>query len=229
MAAASDPKRHLRLVDPDTGEILAEPDCRTCSEWARKYHGLLSQMGQLRKDLEAEARADEAWPTAIGIFRYWQRLTGHERASFTPERFALIEPILRDAAKDPSRDGAAECRSAIRGLLASDYHLKRGRYARRDGPVYDEFWRPFATSANKRSQDRFEQWRRADPEAEADPTFAQQTLIEFANEIASRILERAPLIHRADDPVSVAQLLLEIDGMLADWRQMPAHGSANAD
>lgn len=203
--------RHLHIVDAETGEALDE--CPTCGEWARKYNGALSQIGQLRADKDAEARAHENWPVAHAIFRYWQDKTGHDQAEFTGDRFWIVEPHLTRAAKK-GKDGAAMCRSAIRGLCASDFHMTKG---------YDEFWRPFKTSAASphASQDALEKWMKLDPERDATPTISQQTLLDHAKEVAGRVLERARLIEADDDPVVCAHLLVEIDKLTYDWRMTP--------
>lgn len=220
-------KRNLHLVDPETGEVTEEA-CPHCGNWEttyaeleRKYRGALLQIGNLRADREAKARAHGKWQAAVSIFRYWQSLTGHSRADFTPDRFWIVEPFLARA-DERGEDGAAKCRSAIRGLIASDYHLKRGRHRNRSGKVYDDFWRPFqAKKDGGPSQDTFEGFMAADPEREAVPNFSQKKLIDHASEVAERVLERARLIESGDDPVAIAHLLVEIDRLNQDWRSMP--------
>lgn len=224
--------RKLHLVNPKTGEVTEEA-CPHCKDWettydelGRKYQGALLQIGNLRADRDAKARAHGKWQIAVAVFRYWQSLTGHERAEFTPDRFWILEPFLTRA-DERGEDGAAKCRSAIRGLVASDYHMKRGRYANRDGKVYDDFWRPFqATKAGGPSQDTLEKFIEADPQREAVPTFSQRALIDYAQDIAGRLLERAKLIESGQDPVAIAHLLIEIDDLCHDWRMVPRRSQA---
>lgn len=222
-----EPARKLHLVDPISGEIT-EAGCPHCANWEttyqeleRKQRGLLLQLGQLRADRDAKARAHGKWQAALSVFRYWQSLTGHSRADFTPDRFWILEPHLRRA-EERGQDGAARCRSAIRGLIASDYHMKRGRYARHEGKVYDDFWRPFQSKKDGGpSQDTFESFIDADPHQDADPSFSQMTLIDHAKEVAGRVLERARLIEAGDDVVAIAHLLLEVERLIREWMQLP--------
>jgi hypothetical protein len=220
-------KRNLRLVDPETG-LITEEGCPHCKNWEttyleleRKQRGLLLQIGNLRADRDAKARAHGKWQTALSIFRYWQSLTGHSRAEFTPDRFWIVEPFLTRA-EERGEDGAAKCRSAIRGLVASEYHMKRGQHRRRNGKVYDDFWRPFqAKKDGGPSQDTFEGFIDADPSRDADPTFAQMTMIDHAKEVAGRVLERARLIEAGTDLVAIAHLLVEVERLIREWMQLP--------
>ena len=143
----------LQLVDPDTGEITACPHCieweRTYAELERKYRGALAQIGNLRADKDAEARQHELWPAAVGLFEFWKKATRHPKARWTADRFWTVQRFLA------AENGPNECRWALRGLLGSDYHMKRGEYEKRKGPRYDEFERPF------KDQPTFEKWRDA--------------------------------------------------------------------
>lgn len=151
--------RNLRLVDPETGEIT---QCAGCHNWERTYHelekkyrGALSQIGKLRADKEAEARQHELWPQAVELFDYWKFRTKHKKARWTGDRFWIVQPFL-------DREGFRDCRDALIGLLGSDFHMKRGEYAKRKGQVFDEFERPFS------SQGDFERFREMAPQPHPD-------------------------------------------------------------
>lgn len=112
-----EPASHLRLIDPDTGE-LTEAACPTCKDRAfqldeltRKYHGVLAQLGKMRADKTAEAKAHKWWGLAISLFQDWKMVTGHYRSGWTAERFWLCQPFLES-------DGYATCRFAVWGLAA---------------------------------------------------------------------------------------------------------------
>lgn len=204
------PHQHLRIVTEE-GELLDK--CPNCEELEKQLAGATtdirawrSRYADLKADRDKQARGHNLWPRAVALFRYWQQLTGHDRTKFTPDRFWLLEPFLR-------REGDADCRSAIRGCLQSDFHMKRGAYANRGGPIHDKLEQIFAT------QGKFEGFRDMDPDLE--PTLSQRTLIEHAQEVAGRILERAKLIEKGDDPVAISHLLLEVNRLLVEWMRMP--------
>ncbi len=102
----------LRLVDTTTGALAGPDDCPTCAEWAKKYHGALSQLGLLRAELAPDE--DHAlFPLAKRLHDYWRKRCGHEKSRFGPERFKEILPRLREHEDDAERlcllaiDGAA--------------------------------------------------------------------------------------------------------------------------
>lgn len=207
--------RHLQLVNTETGELVDADSCpgckerdRTINEWKRKFNGVLSQLGKLRADKEAEARADQLWPHAVAIFRYWQERTSHHKAEFTVERFEIIAKRLRT-------HGPEECRRAIDGCLLSDWHQKRGPASKRKGEVFDSLPIIFE------KQDNWEKFR-----ALATPreTIRGATLLQHAQEVAKRVLERARLIEQTDpdDLPAIGHLLLEIDRLNREWL---AHGT----
>lgn len=215
----SETQSRLRLLtgeigpgDPQTlGEAMAriadlEAEVRKLTTDSRSWH---RRYDNLKADKEAEARRDQLWPRALAIFRYWQMLTGHQKANFGGERFWIVEPYLRS-------DGDAACRCAVRGLVGSDYHMKRGRYARRDGPIYDDFHRPFE------NRDKFERFRDDDPER--DPTAAENALMmnarSFALLLIERIEERKEMVS-SGDIVSVSHLLVEINKLITEWMKTP--------
>lgn len=121
MAAA-----HLRVVqvDEETGELVGDgcPSCQALQheldELIRKFKGQSRELGEIRRDKDAEARAHEAWPTAVKLFEYWKSLTGHKRARWTEDRFWLILPHLRKL-------GSANCAAAIAGIAYQHYAQPR--------------------------------------------------------------------------------------------------------
>ena len=105
---------HLRLVDEEGN--VTEFSCPHCAgkehelkELERKMRGLARELGELRRDKDAEARAHRAWPTAVALWEYWVELTGHTRAKWTTDRFWILLPQLRDF-------GAKNCAAAIAGI-----------------------------------------------------------------------------------------------------------------
>jgi hypothetical protein len=132
----------LRLVD-EHGEIHEE--CPSCVEWERtyrelerKYRGALSQIGSLRADREAEARAHQFWDRAIAVFWEWKIATGRVRSQWSADRFWLVMPYLRD-------DGLAFCRSAVWGIAA---HPNRKEITPGYSEVYNDFELAFRNRAN---------------------------------------------------------------------------------
>lgn len=207
--------RALHLVDASTGEIVKH-GCPNCSELEDQLAGaennvrsMRAQMAKLKRDDEQRAREHELWPKAVAVFRYWQGLTGHDKARFTPDRFWLLEPFIR-------REDSAACRAAIRGCVGSDFHMKRGAYANRKGALHDKLEQIFA------NQGRFEAFR--DMDLEHAPSLVHLSLVETAKEVAERVLERAKLIEAGDDPPALAHLLVEVDRLIYRWRQAPEAG-----
>jgi hypothetical protein len=93
---------HLRIVqvDEETGELHEGcPNCEAkeneLSELIRKMRGLARELGELRRDKQAEAEDSELWPRAVKHFQRWQRESNHPRCKWTAERFYLIEPFLK--------------------------------------------------------------------------------------------------------------------------------------
>jgi hypothetical protein len=135
--------RSLRLVDPETGEIT-EKDCPGCAQWEttyaeleRKYRGALSQIGNLRADKEAEARADKLWGVAVALFHEWKIATGHTRSGWTGDRFWLCRPYLQ-------HDGFPTCRYAVWGVAA---HPNTKQVTKGYTERYDDFELVFRSRA----------------------------------------------------------------------------------
>lgn len=121
-------ERTLRLVNPETGEIADQVTaCAVCDEWARKYHGVLSQLGKLRAEMAADTDHD-LFPTATRVFDYWRERCNHPRTKFTPEHFKEALPYLRDYGEDM-------CRRAVDGAAYDPYTTirKNGSVQRHDG------------------------------------------------------------------------------------------------
>jgi hypothetical protein len=124
---ASQPARHLHIVDPRSGEVLDE--CPTCNEWARKYNGVLSQLGQMRIELEGEFQSHELFPRCKKLHDYWRERCRHPRTTFTVEDFKVALPRLKEHDDEM-------CRHAI------------------DGAAFD----PFVTQRKNGSQKRHDDW-----------------------------------------------------------------------
>jgi hypothetical protein len=67
------------------------------------------------------------------LFDLWVKVMGRNGTTkFGPKRQRVIRARLREGVT------VDELRAAIRGCANSDYHMKRGKHAHRDGPVYDD-------------------------------------------------------------------------------------------
>jgi hypothetical protein len=135
MSRVSAAKKHLRLLDTETGEVT-EFACAHCKgkedelvELTRKMRGLARELGELRRDRDTEAREHEAWPMLLGLFGYWQELTGHTRARWEQGRFWLALPLWKIF-------GTGNIAAAIAGLAydANSKPLKNGKIE-----VYDSW------------------------------------------------------------------------------------------
>ena len=107
-------RAQLHLVhDPATGEVC--PGCQErdvlIDELTRKLHGQASLVGRLRRDRDAEARSNSAWPVLLTLHDYWARLTGHTRTEFSPEDFRDALPRLKEW-------GAGNLAAGIAGIAA---------------------------------------------------------------------------------------------------------------
>lgn len=119
---------HLRVVqlDENTGEILdAIPECPHCAgkqheldELVRKMKGLARELGEMRRDKDAEAREHQAWPTAVKLWEYWKEQTGHKRSKWKEDRFWLLLPRLQTF-------GSENCAAAIAGIAYQHYTEQR--------------------------------------------------------------------------------------------------------
>jgi hypothetical protein len=90
---SASPASHLRLIDTFTGEIT-EYACNNCAgkehelkELERKFRAQSRELGLLRADKDAEARAHESWPTLMKLHIHWQEKTGHSKARWTTDKF----------------------------------------------------------------------------------------------------------------------------------------------
>lgn len=86
------PVPNLRLID-ENGE-LTPYSCPNCGgmehelkELERKFRAQSRELGLLRADKDAEARAHESWPTLMKLHIHWQEATGHIKARWTPDKF----------------------------------------------------------------------------------------------------------------------------------------------
>jgi hypothetical protein len=67
------------------------------------------------------------------LFDFWVKMMGRNgSAKFGPKRQRVIRDRLREGIT------VEEIRAAIRGCANSDYHMKRGKHAHREGPLYDD-------------------------------------------------------------------------------------------
>jgi hypothetical protein len=198
---------NLRVVD-EHGEL-----CPGCDERDAKIRALRTEKNGWRvrfQNLERKVNVTKGphWVQAELIFNYWRDKTGHSRAKFTHDRKRLLEPFIE-------REGIEECKRAVDGRLASDWHMKRGRYAKRDGPIHDRLEQIFG------SQESFEvatgvMDEREQPTLEEAP--AQQTTLAPAS-IVQAIRSRVFLLELEEDEDKRRKLLEEI-GQLAKGERL---------
>ena len=151
-------RRHLVLVDTVTGEQHAQ--CPGCAQRDLEIEGLeevirstAAKVRQLRNDRAEVARASGLWPAALEAFNYWRTACRHPRASFSPDRYFLLEPYLKSdglemvklaidgAAYDPhradrpNRSGTVETYDSLETILRSratfERHVNRAPVERR--------------------------------------------------------------------------------------------------
>jgi hypothetical protein len=127
-------RAHLRLLDPDTGEILDGcPNCQVkddeFNELLRKFRSQSREIAELRRDREAEARSSDYWPDAVECFQAWQDQCKHPKSEWSAERFFLVLPFLKRRAY-----GKEMVLRAIAGAAydAFEYTLRNGRKQRAD-------------------------------------------------------------------------------------------------
>jgi hypothetical protein len=120
-----DPARHLRLIDPATGELVNE--CPQCLELQDQLEGAQREIrswrsayANLKRDKEKEAREHPSWPDAVKLFGEWQQQCNHPRAKWSADRFFVVEPFLR-------QDGFEMCLRAIAGAAFDPWRSKQPR------------------------------------------------------------------------------------------------------
>lgn len=147
---------HLRLVDKETGEIVEPTTCEECQKTQDQLAGAQSEIRSWRakyailaRDKEAEAKASPWWKQGEALFDLWRDLAKHPRSAWTPDRFFICEPYLRN-----KKYGLAKCELAIAGLSYDPY-----KRVQRNGRMhfYNEFQRAF------KSPDDFEGWANRSP------------------------------------------------------------------
>lgn len=198
----------LRLVDSETGEL--HETCPNCAALEDQLAGaennvrsMRAQMANLKRELAGELDRDSAlFPEAIALFRYWQERCNHPRTEFTPDRMKLLLPLLK-------RHGPAECREAIRGAAYDPFIVtrKNGNKHRHDG------WHQIF-----HGEDKFQDFRARAPQYDGRDYFTKKAMVDHAQEVAARVLERAKLISSKNaDPVSIANMLVEIHRLNVRW------------
>lgn len=94
-------KPNLRLID-EKGEVT-EYSCPNCAgmehelkELERKFRAQSRELGLLRSDKDAEARAHESWPILMKLHIYWQEKTGHLKARWVSDKFWQALPLWQE-------------------------------------------------------------------------------------------------------------------------------------
>jgi hypothetical protein len=215
---SAEPTPHLHLIDTDSGEVHER--CPSCEALEDQLAGAEFNVRSMRGKMQAKQReveeikasllatADpthELFPKAVALFRYWQERTGHPRQEFTADRMALVLPFIR-------RHDDEEIRRAIRGAAFDPFVTTRKNGTEKHHNGWNLLFQ---------SEDKFQSFVERAPEPR-DPTDAERSLLETAAEVASRIQERARLFEAKEpDAVVAAHLLLEVDRLIAEWRQQP--------
>ncbi len=87
----------------------------------REIRGWRTRYANLARDKEAEAREDPQWPTALRLFKYHNRVFGHERCRWTAPRFFLVQGLLAEP------DGLERALRAISGHRRDAWSTQKGR------------------------------------------------------------------------------------------------------
>lgn len=97
------PPANLRLVDTQTGEIQETDVCPHCREredtltaLEGKYRAALAAITKLRRDEDAEARADKRWFELETAHDWWRIACNHPGVSFDAEAFKQALPRLKE-------------------------------------------------------------------------------------------------------------------------------------
>jgi hypothetical protein len=206
---ASEPAPQLRIVDTATGEISETcPNCRALADQLdgaeNNVRSMRAQMANLKRELDGDLDTEaKLFPEAVALFRYWQERCRHPKTEFTPDRMKLLLPLLK-------RHGPELCREAIRGAEFDPFITtrKNGNRHRHDG--WDQIFR---------GEDKFQDYRARAPEYDGRDHFRKKAMVDHAREVAAKVLERARLIDDPkSDPVSIANLLVEINTLNHRWR-----------
>lgn len=137
----------LRLVDADgvvQEETHADLLTRLNEEIGRLEDQLAGAEREVRawraryadamRDKEQEARKHPLWPKAEDLFGEWQRLTGHTRSKWTPDRFEKVRPYLKS-------DGYDLCLLAIHGAAFDPYTKARANGSMKRFDDWALIWR----------------------------------------------------------------------------------------
>ena len=174
-------QRHLRVLDGDveTGEVHT---CEHCAPLRTEVEGHLDnirglnyKLSKLKRDLDAEARADKRWPVGKRLFIIWQRVTERPGTKWKWDRFGLVEGFLKDGSTGPDealldpgppRNDFEKCAAAIigRGLDCFSTKRKNGKVQK-----FNEWERIFKNSGemDESMERRPRDWR--ERLAELDP------------------------------------------------------------
>ncbi len=82
--------------------------------WRTRY-------ANLKADRQAEAEEDPNWPLALRLFKYHNRVFGHERCRWSAARFRMVESLLREP------DGLERGLRAIAGHRRDAWSIQRKR------------------------------------------------------------------------------------------------------
>lgn len=155
LPAPSDRTGLRLIVSGSTGEVLGS-GCEHCQDkddeikgLNRDLRGWMIRHENLKRDKEAEARADGMWQTAQRLFEHWKRKTGHTRSPFTATRFYECVPYLRDPKYGPEK-----VERAIVGLVHDPWVTVRRNGTRNNHDGWDRLFK---------SSDAFEEWNRCAP------------------------------------------------------------------
>ncbi len=91
------------------------------SELLKKFKGQSRELAELRRDKLAEAEESPNWPVALRLFKYHNRVFGHETCRWSYTRFAMVEALLAEP------DGLERALRAISGHRRDAWSIEKGR------------------------------------------------------------------------------------------------------
>jgi len=149
--------RHLRVVetvvDQDTGELAACPNCAAAlseaETWERRVLELEQKVRRLTEDRDAKLRQDKHYTAALDLIEEWKRECGHPKARVDHARVRLALSAVK-LYKDN--------RDALSMVIQRGKHLA---YVDERGNRHDSFGLLFRDAEHiERYANEYARWRR---------------------------------------------------------------------
>jgi hypothetical protein len=125
----SEPARHLRLVDSETGEFT-EYGCERCKAvevgdveaLKDEITRLSRKITAMQRDKEQERRDDPDRILIVELFNLWREVAGHPKSMLGGDRFDAIKSALKLCRREHGEERGNEIvRLAIEGIGAHPY------------------------------------------------------------------------------------------------------------